>query len=99
MNQLQERINRIFEEAKDQYEVLFAIYRLFIPEWETIKMVKGWPSAGQEISQYIWGKFMVYDKQRHPEVLAGGLWMNSGFSENKMLGEWQVDLSTCQIFH
>lgn len=97
MKELQERIDKIFEESDHQGEAIIALYKIFIPEWEAVEKIKGWPSAGYKLSRLIWGKFMEFDRKHHPEVMAGGLWMNNGFSENRELDDWQVDLSTCTI--
>ena len=95
--ELQERIEKIFAESQHQGEAVIALYKIFIPDWEAVKKINGYPSAGYRLSRLIWGKFMEFDKQRHPDCMAGGAWLNWGFSENKSLNDWQVDLSTCII--
>ena len=91
-----EDINEIFEESKDQGEATVRLYKLAFPDWENIIKIEGWPSIGQEAGEYIHRKFMRFDSEHHPEVISGGLWMNSGFStfDNEHLG-WEIDISTC----
>ena len=36
------------------------------------------------------GKAIEFDKLHHPEVMNGGLWMNSGFSIDRGLGDWEL---------
>lgn len=97
MKELQERIEKIFKESQNQGEAVIALYSLFIPEWDKVKEVKGWPSAGSKVSNLIWRKFIDFDRQHHPDCIAGGAWLNHGFSDNPALEDWQVDLSTCTI--
>lgn len=97
MKELQKKIEKIFEESQHQGEAVIALYRLFIPDWEAIKKINGYPSAGYKLSRLIWGKFMEFDREHHPDCMAGGAWLNWGFRENKSLNDWQIDLSTCII--
>jgi hypothetical protein len=96
---IKEKIDEIFENSENQAQVIIAIYCLFIPDWDNIALIRNWPSIGYELSQHIWTSFMKFDRENHPNVLAGGLWMNSGFSENKKLPPWEIDLSTCEIIY
>jgi hypothetical protein len=97
MNELREQIEKIFKESQHQEEVVNALYKFFIPGWESVKEIEGWPSAGYQLSSLIWQRFIEFDRRHHPDCVAGGAWLNFGFKENPDLDDWQVDLSTCTI--
>ena len=75
-----ETIDSIFETATDQETALIALYKVAFPAWDKIKKIHGWPSVNKSTWKRICSKFMVLDGKYHPEVLAGGCWMNTGFS-------------------
>lgn len=95
---IKEALDRIFEEATHQQEALINIYKLFLPEWDEIEQINGFPSCSDEMWTYICKKFFALDKKCHPNCLAGGAWLNHGFSGNHNLtGFDNIDLSTCQV--
>lgn len=80
-----EEINRVFESVTHQIEVFTGLYRILFPKWDNILSLHPYPKMGKEISEYIWEKVLAFDKEHHPEAIAGGLWMNKGFSTNRNL--------------
>lgn len=94
-----EQIDAIFEAHDNQHAVCVDLYRLAFPEYDNIEKIHGWPAVGEELGAYIWKRFMAFDKQHHPEVLSGGLWMNQGFSthEGKQLGPWELSADNCKV--
>jgi hypothetical protein len=91
-----EEIDECFINNTHQADVWSALYKIVYsgmgqgrPHWDDIKLVDGFPKIGHEASKYIWEKFIAFDKVHHPEVLAGGLWLNKGFSEDEKLGPWE----------
>lgn len=97
MTTSQEEIDAIFEEAEDQETAAVAIYTLAFPNWEKITKIEGWPACGEEVQNYLFRKFIRLDRKFHPEVMAGGLWMNRGFSLNRELGPWEIDVSPATV--
>jgi hypothetical protein len=93
----QKKIEEIFDKARNQAEALNEIYRLFIPNWYGVKRLAGWPACGKRLNRFILDKFIVFDFEKHPGTLAGGLWLSRGFSEDPALEPWEVDLSRCQF--
>jgi hypothetical protein len=87
-----EEVERIFASSSHQAEAVEALYRLVFPDYNDILELQGFPEAGERLSRLIWDKFFEFDHAHHPEVMAGGRWMNNGFSTNKELGEWEVDI-------
>lgn len=88
----------LFEESKHQADVVVGIYRKFIPNYDNVQEVIGHPSCGKKMNLWLFEKFMEFDRKHHPECIAGGAWMNWGFSTNEKLG-WEVDLKTCKLVY
>jgi len=92
-----DEIDEIFENAEHQADALVAIYKTVFPDWDAIEKIDGWPSVGADLAEYLCEKFMQFDKVHHPDVFAGGLWLNNGFSRNKNLKPWEIDKSSAKI--
>lgn len=92
-------IDQVFEEATHQSDYLIGLYRLVIPEWDAlVRMIGvGYPAVSYKTWDYICRKAIAFDKEHLPQVLAGGLWINSGFSRSTAVPWWQVDLSTVKL--
>ncbi len=92
-------IDEVFAVATRQDDALVTLYRAVFPEWDQIKEIKGWPACSQKTATYLCGKFMELDRRHHPNALAGGLWMNNGFSSvegrRKGLPDWVVE--RCEV--
>jgi hypothetical protein len=94
---LQRALTTIFAASANQSEALLRIYALFIPDWDQVEAVKGWPTLGQDLNDFIARLFIAYDTNHHPEVLPGGVWLNRGFSSSSKLAPWAVDLASCEV--
>lgn len=92
MRELRNKIRQIFDEAQDNQEALGRIYQFFIPEWDQIGSIDGWPSCGNRLHHFILENFMLYDCVHHPQDAAGLLWANKGFIEDPRLGGWEVHI-------
>ena len=90
-------VNRCFAQAEDQGQYMVALYRLAFPDWDEITKIDGWPKAGAALSKYIWDRAIAFDQQYHPEVMAGGAWMNNGFGTDESLQPWGLDASNCRV--
>jgi hypothetical protein len=92
-------VRACFENQTDQGAVLLAIYRLVFPAWDDIEQIEGWPSVNDTTWKAIARLFMNFDAWHHPGVLAGGCWMNSGFStmHGAKLRDWEVSLQGVKI--
>lgn len=84
------RIDRIFEMYNHQAMVLSALYQAAFPDMHGIKCIGEYPTVSLETSDYIWNKFRSFDKVHHPEVIAGGAWLNRGFGYSHSCPSWQV---------
>ncbi len=96
---LQHHLQEIFEQAQSQEAVLISLYKMFIPDWERIERIEGYPVVGQGMWQYIANLFIHYDQNHHPKVLNGGLWINQGFSSNEDLGAWEISMDKCNVIY
>lgn len=90
-----ETIDNIFrnETEKDkphQSNILIALYKLVYSNWDRISKLNGYPSVNPETQEYLFTKFIQFDKKHHPNVLNGGLFMNNGFSSNKEIPIWHI---------
>jgi hypothetical protein len=90
-------IQSIFSKHDHQKNVLADLYKLVLPDWDNIQKVEGYPEAGRELSIFISKQFIQFDRKHHPECMAGGAWMNTGFSVSGNLGPWQISLRNCRV--
>jgi hypothetical protein len=96
---LQRQLQQVFEIADHQDVALVGIYKLFIPDWEKIKQLEGFPTVGREMWKYICQLFIDFDQQHHPEVFNGGIWLNNGFSSDGNLDPWEISFSQCHFIY
>lgn len=86
-----EKIDKAFNEAEHQTEYTIALYRIAYPTlWDQIEKVHGWPKVSKTTNEYIFGKAIEFDREHHPNVMAGGLWMNNGFGSKEDAKDWTV---------
>jgi hypothetical protein len=90
-------IQSIFSKHDHQKFVMVDLYKLVLPDWDNIQKIEGYPEAGRELSIFISKQFMQFDRKHHPDCMAGGAWMNAGFSVNGNLGLWQISLRNCRV--
>jgi hypothetical protein len=84
-----EQIDEVFQEAKKQKDYVLGLYHLAHPDWDNIREVVDFPSAGKEVSQYIWEKALAWDR-REVITFPGGAWLNVGFREDENLDPWEI---------
>ena len=93
-------VESLFEESTQQSDILIGLYRMVFPDYDQIEELDGWPTVNVGTWVEIARRFRDFDLRHHPEVMAGGLWMNTGFSSLEAaddLKDWEVDLSTCSV--
>lgn len=74
------QVDACFEGKTSQEQWIVDLYKIVFPEWDDIEKIDGWPKVEEELAQYIMRKAMEFDRIHHPNVMAGGAWMNNGFS-------------------
>ena len=101
MNQteLQSHIKDIFLKHDHQDSVIIHIYKMILPQWDDIEQLNGHPVCGKELWLYICELFIKFDKEHHPQTMAGGAWINFGFSSDSQLDPWEINLSNCSIIY
>jgi hypothetical protein len=94
-------VRAAFEEAASQAEYLIALYRMVLPDWDTIARVERWPACNETTWEAICRFAMDADRRLGLNVLPGGAWLNHGFTtgEGKHLADWQVCLDTARIIY
>lgn len=77
-------------EFNHQNDVVEALYRLAFPDYDKIVKINGHPKVGEEVSKLIWDRCIEFDKIHHPDCVAGGAWLNWGFTTDKTLKPWEI---------
>ena len=96
-----EKIDAIFEtelnnQEPHQQNILIALYKVVFPNWTDIEKINGYPSTSRETNEYIFNKFIQFDRMFHPQIMNGGLWLNNGFSSlDETIPNWVV--KPCEI--
>jgi len=87
----QEQIDEVFDNAKHQCEYVIGLYKLAFPlTWDMIQKVNGYPRVSKATNEYIFQKAIDFDKVHHPNVMAGGAWMNNGFGGKDGIDDWFI---------
>jgi len=94
-----DQIDSLFESCTHQEDVLMGLYKMVFPNWDAVKSIQGFPKVSRKTSFYISGKFIEFDKEHHPDVLNGGLWLNSGFSmlDSEDIEDWVVETDEVEV--
>ena len=93
-------IDNFFKNQEHQADVLIDIYKYVFPDWDNIESINGWPSISEKTWEYIGENFIKFDKLYHPDDIAGGCWMNKGFTVNyKLTEDWKVYTNECRIVY
>lgn len=80
-----DELDKLFETKKHQADVVEAIYRMIFTDYDSIEKLNGYPRVSRETNDYFFDKFIAFDKEHSPDVLAGGLWLNKGFSTDECI--------------
>ncbi len=96
---LMHHLQQIFEQAEHQNSALIGLYKMLFPEWERIERIEGYPVVGRGLWQYIANLFIHFDQEHHPQVLNGGLWINSGFASSDDIGPWEISMECCNVIY
>ena len=89
-----EKIDDIFSNSDNQSDVIIKLYKALYPNrWDDIEKLNSFPVCSDNMGQYIFKKFIDFDKKYHPDVINGGAWLNSGFStlDNENIPDWYVN--------
>lgn len=96
---LQQYLQKIFDDSDHQDSVIVKLYRMLFPDWEKIQRIEGYPVIGQALWNYICNLFIEFDRQNHPGCFKGGMWINNGFSSSDSLDPWMISLENCKVIY
>jgi hypothetical protein len=65
-----------------QQDVIVRLFKLLYPEWDRIVKLDDYPHCNENTWKYILRRFQELDRERHPDAMPGGAWMNWGFSSS-----------------
>jgi len=91
-----EEITSVFENSKHQFEYLIGLYKLIVPDFESVRRIDGFPVISVKTNEFITMLAVNFDKEHHPGVFAGGLWLNRGFSTSD-IPDWEFRLNKSHI--
>jgi len=96
---LQQYLQKIFEESDHQDIVIAKLYKMVFPDWEKIKRIEGYPIIGQGLWGYICNLSIEFDRKNHPGCFNGGAWVNNGFASSDCLDPWMISLENCKVIY
>jgi len=94
---LKKYIKSLFEKHEQQGDVLIALYRLVLPDWDRIDKIAYSPKIGKRFWRWICQLFIDFDTKHHPEVFNGGIWLSQGFSSDGKLSDWEISFKGCNV--
>lgn len=81
-----------------QTDFLLRLYRYAFGDlWDRITKVHGYPKVSKATWSYLCDAAISIDKDRHPGVMPGGLWLNNGFTVDESLPDWVVSLNGVKV--
>lgn len=95
----EEQVRVLFASCTKECDVLLGLYGLAIPEWDRVEFItEGKPCIGEAAWHAIYDLFKKFNED-HPgeNLFPGGLWLGQGFSIDKSLGPWEIDISGMKI--
>jgi hypothetical protein len=90
------KVKELFETSKTQEEYVVGLYKMAIPDWDKVEKVNGFPLVNKKTSRKIFSLAIDFDTAHHKQVMAGGMWMNNGFSslqdpqDQQQIADWEV---------
>lgn len=93
------KIDEIFEAAEHQMDYMTKLHAAAVPAWENIEKLNHYPKVSKTTSNYIYQLAIDFDREHHPNCIAGGGWVNSGFSvvDAEHIADWFVEIDEDQI--
>lgn len=92
-----EYFKQLAETVDHQQDFVLAFYRRVYPDWDHISQIDGYPSISDNLYCFMSRLCQQVDRRCHPNVLAGGLWMNKGPSIDRNLAPDEIDLNTAKV--
>lgn len=80
-------IDKVFVEHTTDVGRVVALYKLVYPDWDKVIKVLGYPRVSEKTNIYIMEQFIKHHDGLH---MAGGTWLNNGFSVGEDIPDWCV---------
>jgi hypothetical protein len=91
----QKQVRALFASCSKECDVLIGLLKMTISNWDKVEYIlEGKPHIGEEGWRTIYYLFCNFN-ENHPgeNILPGSLWLSMGFSLDKNLGAWEVEIS------
>ena len=92
-------LESLSKSCEHQSEFLVGIYKEVVPNWDAVVRIDGYPKAGEALAALLCFSAIEFDKEHHPDVYAGGLWLNIGFSRDKSLKPWEISMEGVEVIY
>ncbi|KKL20872.1 hypothetical protein LCGC14_2451120 [marine sediment metagenome] len=93
-----EQIEEVFRAAEANerpHQALYVVglHEAVVPDWDRVERLLGYPRCNPLTWEFIMDLAKAFDCRHHSDVMAGGCWMNRGFSTcGDDLPEWCVEM-------
>jgi len=100
MTLTQDQIDEIFDSAETQADYIIGLHKAALAahniDWDDIKQLDGYVRISPEGGAYLFDRAIRWDRRHCPGLLAGGGWLNRGFSSDQGLrtigDEYEISL-------
>jgi len=100
MTLTQDQIDEIFASAKTQADYIINLHKAALAahniSWDDIKQLDGYVRISPDGGAYLFDRAIHWDRRHCPGLLAGGQWLNRGFSSDQGLrtigDEYEISL-------
>ena len=92
----EKEVEELFENSDNQINVIVGLYKLVHPDFSKIEKLNDFPKISKDTNDYFFKKFISFDTLHHPEIIAGGAWVNNGFSSNNELNLGFLEVVPCE---
>ncbi|MHA1342283.1 MAG: hypothetical protein ACTSO2_20105 [Promethearchaeota archaeon] len=94
-----EKIDQLFKEKKDSGEIIVELFKTAIPNFDKVKKIHGYLKVSKKTNEYLFEKFIEFDKKNKPGILPGGAWLNYGFSsyDSNIIDDFVVEYNETMI--
>ena len=82
--------------------IILALHKILFPEWDNLESVDGYVRCSRRCAETILSMCIAFDRVNAPDVMAGGSWLNYGFSidesiQDECRDEWTVVLPNVTV--
>ncbi|MFC1745771.1 hypothetical protein ACFL35_17395 [Candidatus Riflebacteria bacterium] len=91
----EKKIREMFQTAECSADILGYLYELAYDKEHLKEKSVSWPTINNRTNSTLFQLFIKLDRAKSPRFLAGGLWMDKGFSEfgGDHLQDWEAEVT------